>query len=229
MQHSDTLGALAGALNAAQAELKPAAMNATNPFLRNRYADLGAVIEAAALPLAKYGLSYSQHPTGSGGRIGVETILMHNSGEWLSSTIELDALEERGKSAAQVAGSIITYLRRYALAAVLGIYADEDTDGNPPARHPDGQHHGAPTSSPAARSGDELAPESGSLGEPITAKTRGAMFALFAEQGIDDENVQRRGIGSIIGRTVESRADLTEGEGRRVVEHLRARGKAARP
>jgi hypothetical protein len=39
-------------------------------------------------------------------------------------------IDEKGKSAAQVAGSIITYLRRYALAAALGIYADEDTDGH---------------------------------------------------------------------------------------------------
>ena len=39
--------------------------------------------------------------------------------------------DEKVQSQAQVAGSIITYLRRYAYASVLGMYADEDTDGEP--------------------------------------------------------------------------------------------------
>jgi hypothetical protein len=63
--------------------------------------------------------------------IGVETVLMHSSGEWLSSSITLPFGEgEKGRTMAQNAGAIITYLRRYGLSAMLGIYADEDTDGN---------------------------------------------------------------------------------------------------
>ena len=80
--------------------------------------------------LAKNGLSVSQLTTGSGGEIGVTTILMHTSGEWLSSTSSLPIGEEKGKSQAMVAGSIISYLRRYSLASILGMYAEEDTDGH---------------------------------------------------------------------------------------------------
>ena len=60
----------------------------------------------------------------------METVLTHASGEWISSSLSLPLADEKGKSGAQVAGSIITYLRRYTLSAVLGMYSDEDTDGN---------------------------------------------------------------------------------------------------
>jgi len=82
--------------------------------------------------LAKHGLSVVQLPIGDGGRIGIETVLMHESGEWVSNELTLEVADEKGKSAAQVAGSLISYLRRYSLSAALGIYADEDTDGNKP-------------------------------------------------------------------------------------------------
>lgn len=130
MEHSDSIGNLAKALAAAQGEMKPAALNSVNPFLKNKYADLGAVIEAVRQPMAKHGLSWSQHPTLTENGIDVETFILHESGEWMSSNISLPFGEERGKSSAQVAGSIITYLRRYALSSIFGVYADEDTDGN---------------------------------------------------------------------------------------------------
>ena len=128
--HSESIAHLAAALAAAQGELGAVAMNSTNPFFKNRYADLGAVIEAAKPVLARHGLSVAQLATSEPGQVGVTTLLLHASGEWLRSTIYLPLSEERGKSSAQMAGSIITYLRRYALAAVLGMYADEDADGS---------------------------------------------------------------------------------------------------
>ena len=126
---SDQIGDLAVALAKAQGELKPAAMNCTNPFLKVRYADLGAVIEAAKLVLPRNGLAYSQLPVDVGEQVGLTTILMHSSGQWISSTISLKNMEEHGKSGAQIIGSNISYLRRYALASLIGIYADEDADG----------------------------------------------------------------------------------------------------
>lgn len=131
MNKSDKIDELALALCIVQEGLKPVAFNATNPFLKNRYADLGAVIEASKELLAKNGFAVTQLATHDGG-IGVETVLMHKSGQWISSTISLPLGDEKGKSLAQVAGSIITYLRRYALAAIIGLYADEDGDGNDP-------------------------------------------------------------------------------------------------
>ena len=136
MNKSESIAALAAALSAAQAEMPAVPMNAVNPFLKNKYADLGAVIHTARPVLAKHGLSVSQMVSGDGLVISVTTVLMHSSGEWLASGVSLKIGEERGKSAAQVAGSIVTYLRRYAYAAALGMYADEDTDGSQPAPAP---------------------------------------------------------------------------------------------
>ena len=130
MNHSETIGKLAEALSRAQAEMHAAKFNAVNPFLKNNYADLGSIIDTAKPTLGKYGLAVTQHPFNEGDRVGVETVLTHASGEWISSSLSLPLAEEKGKSGAQVAGSIITYLRRYTLSAVLGMYSDEDTDGN---------------------------------------------------------------------------------------------------
>jgi len=129
---SEQINELAGALSKAQGEMPAAKFNSTNPFLKNKYADLGAVIEASRPVLVKHGLSVSQLVIGNGEHIGVETILLHSSGQWISSVVTLPAGDEKGKSMAQVAGSIVSYLRRYALSAILGIYADEDSDGNQP-------------------------------------------------------------------------------------------------
>jgi hypothetical protein len=131
MNKSESIVKLAGALAKAQAEMPVVKMNAQNPFLKNKYADLGAVIETSRPVLAKHGLSIVQSVIGDGLQIGVTTMLMHESGEWLQDTITLLLGEEKGKSSAQVAGSIISYLRRYSWASILGLYADEDTDGNP--------------------------------------------------------------------------------------------------
>lgn len=128
---SDSIQSLAAALAQAQAEFPAVPFNAVNPFLKNRYADLGAVIETARPVLAKNGLSFTQMVNSEAEYIGVTTVLMHASGEFLASNVLLPLSEERGKSQAQVAGSVVTYLRRYALASMLGLYADEDNDGQP--------------------------------------------------------------------------------------------------
>lgn len=135
MKHSDSLENLATALASAQAEMKAAPMNSTNPFLKNKFADLGAVIETARPILTKHGLALTQFPTSDErGRVGIENILIHKSGEWMSESIYMDVSDEKGKSAAQVTGSILTYFRRYSWAAIAGMYSDEDTDGNHPER-----------------------------------------------------------------------------------------------
>lgn len=130
MNKSETIGKLAEALSRAQAEMHAAKFNSVNPFLKNHYADLGSIIDTAKPVLGKHGLAVTQLPYNDGDRVGVETVLTHASGEWISASFSLPLADEKGKSNAQVAGSIITYLRRYSLAAILGMYSDEDTDGN---------------------------------------------------------------------------------------------------
>lgn len=129
MNKSPSLGELAKALNKAQAEFDPAPLNSSNPHLRNKYADLGSIIETAKPVLAKHGLSVSQMVFGEGGNIGITNLLMHVSGEWIESSVTMPVSEEKGIKPSQVAGSIISYLRRYSLAAMLGIYVGGDDDG----------------------------------------------------------------------------------------------------
>lgn len=130
MNKSESIQNLSAALSKAQAEMPAIKFDSKNPFLKNDYASLGAIIAGARPVIAKHGLSVSQLAFGEDGVAGVETVLMHTSGEWISSSISMPIGEEKGKSSAQVAGSIVTYLRRYSLASILGIYSDEDGDGN---------------------------------------------------------------------------------------------------
>lgn len=122
---------IAAALVAAQGEMPAALFDATNPFLKNRYATLGSLIQTAKPVLAKHGLAVIQTPYLTDGRVGVHTILVHKSGATIDlGRIDLPLGEERGKSVAQVMGSIITYIRRYQFAPALRMYAEEDDDGN---------------------------------------------------------------------------------------------------
>ena len=129
---SDSIGNIAKALSQAQDEIKGAPLDSVNPFVSSKYASLGAVIEVIRPVLKKNGLSYTQLIAGDETHIILKTLLMHESGEWLLSEVGMPVVDEKDtrKTSVQVAGSIITYLRRYSLAAMFGVYAEEDTDGN---------------------------------------------------------------------------------------------------
>lgn len=125
MKKSDSIKNIAIAMCKAQGEMGGAVKGEENPFFKKKYADLGAVVQAVKEPFATNGLSYVQFPIESTGRIGIETILMHESGEWLSNSFTV----QLSKQDAQGAGSAITYCRRYSLQAIAGI-PSEDDDGN---------------------------------------------------------------------------------------------------
>jgi hypothetical protein len=127
MNKSENLNELATALCKAQNEMGGAVKDAKNPFFKSSYADLTSVIKAIKEPFNKNGLSYVQLPTTSdGGKgIGVKTILMHTSGQFIESEFYLPIT----KADPQAGGSAITYARRYALQAMAGIpTADDDAE-----------------------------------------------------------------------------------------------------
>ena len=125
MNKSESIKELATALNKAQDAMGGAVKDAKNPFFKSSYANLSSVVEAIKQPFADNGLSYSQFPLTEDGLAGVETILMHISGEWIESKLLLPTT----KKDPQAAGSAITYARRYALQSLAGI-PSEDDDGN---------------------------------------------------------------------------------------------------
>lgn len=122
---SESIKNIAIALNKAQGEMSGAKKKETNPFFKKKYADLNAVIDAVRIPFFDNGLSFCQFPIMQDNKVGVETILMHNSGEWMSSTLMLPM----SKQDPQTGGIAITYAKRYALQAIAGI-PSEDDDGN---------------------------------------------------------------------------------------------------
>ncbi|URC15413.1 single-strand DNA-binding protein [Paraglaciecola Antarctic JLT virus 2] len=125
MNKSDSIKELAGALNKAQAEMSGAKKRENNPFFKKKYADMNSVVDAVRVPFCENGLSYAQFPLFENGCVGVETILMHESGEWISNILMLPMV----KQDPQAAGSAITYARRYSLQSIAGI-PSEDDDGN---------------------------------------------------------------------------------------------------
>jgi len=134
MNKSESIKKLAAALNKFQASISGAKKKSKNPFFKSNYADLKEVIECAKEALSENGLSYSQFPISAEGKAGVRTILMHESGEWMEDTLLLACV----KQDPQAYGSAITYARRYALQAILGI-PSEDDDGNNATFITDGQ------------------------------------------------------------------------------------------
>jgi hypothetical protein len=125
MQASENLDQLAPALCRAQAAMRGALKDSTNPHFKSRYADLASVWDACRDALTANGLSVVQLPGGNGAAVEMTTMLLHASGQWISCTGTFTAV----KSDPQAIGSAITYARRYQLAAVVGV-APEDDDGN---------------------------------------------------------------------------------------------------
>lgn len=127
MNKSDSIQNLAAALSKFQEEIKNPSNSADNPFFKSKYAPLSDVLNLVRPILSKNGLSVLQSPSGNGQDIIITTMLLHSSGEW----IEADPLVLKAdKPTAQGAGSAITYGRRYAVSAVLGISSEDDDDGN---------------------------------------------------------------------------------------------------
>lgn len=150
MSQSSDIKDLASALAKAQSQLTAAKKDATNPHFKSLYATLQSVWEAARAPLYNNGLSIAQtFEATDGTRMEITTTLIHTSGQWIAGTLSM--IPQRQDP--QGIGSAITYGRRYALAAILGIVAEEDDDGNAASQQPmeRSSRPSTPTPQPAQR------------------------------------------------------------------------------
>ena len=125
MKSSESIKNLALALTKAQSQMTGASRSASNPFFKSKYANLEEVINTVKVPFAEVGLSFLQFPVSADGFAGVETIILHESGEFISNEFMLKC----SKADPQGMGSAITYARRYGLQSACGI-PSEDDDGN---------------------------------------------------------------------------------------------------
>lgn len=119
---SDDVSELAKALVEVQKIVGNAEKDAKNPFFKSNYATLKSVLEATRQPLADNGLAITQTMLED----KLVTVLMHTSGQWIRSILNLNPIKANDP---QSMGSAITYARRYALAAIVNI-TQEDDDGN---------------------------------------------------------------------------------------------------
>lgn len=127
MYRSETLTKFAPAFLKAQSDITVALKDANNPFYKSKYADLSAIIDAVKPHLNKHGITYLQFGVIEG---GLETMLLHESGEWVSGVLPFSSDKIIGKDGTfdpQKAGSIISYFKRYGLQAAVGLpTADDD-------------------------------------------------------------------------------------------------------
>ena len=123
MLQSESIKELSSALAKAQGALKPAVKDSINPHFKSKYADLASVWEACREPLSSNGLAVVQFPADFQNNVmTLITRITHSSGEWLQQTMTCPV----SKPDPQGIGSCLSYMRRYALSAVVGIYQDDD-------------------------------------------------------------------------------------------------------
>lgn len=128
MQKSESIKNIGAALATFHEKMGKIKKDATNPFFKSTYASLSTILENVREPLKESGLIYTQFPGE-----GLTTILIHPaSGEWIESEYKIHPV----KNDPQAVGSAITYARRYALGAILGLNIETDDDGHAASQPP---------------------------------------------------------------------------------------------
>jgi len=123
MIKSDNINELAKALSVAQASYNKLIKDSENPFFKSKYSDLAACIDAVRQPLADNKLSVIQTTKVVNNEMILETLLMHESGQFVGGEYIINPM----KNDPQSVGATISYARRYSLCAILNIAA-EDSD-----------------------------------------------------------------------------------------------------
>ena len=206
MEHkAEQMSALYAALAAAQAEYAPLPKNRkvtikikTGGSYEFRYADLEAVFSSTRPALTKHGVSFVQTIQPSNGRSSLVTMLAHKEGGTLVSTIEFNM--PTGGDIKDF-GAHLTYLRRYAATALLGVAADDDLDEN-------GESAGEGDSAPLAKAQTAPAPDPETTGKPIyDDASLKEMLPQWRELVVSGKKTPERIIS-----TVSSRNTLTEAQ-----------------
>lgn len=210
-EQTPTVAALAEALASAQDEMENATKDSVNPHFKSKYADLAACREATK-PIYKHGLSIVQQVISRPDAIGLRTVLLHKSGEWMASVMFV-APEKNGP---QAAGSVITYLRRYMLCAMLGI-AQEDDDANAGSMRPAG------TPPPRAQTSSAPAPAAAPAAQAPdlpTADQMSTIEKLYGQLGMS-KPAARAELQAVTGK--ESPFKMNRGDADKLIGHLKAK------
>jgi len=193
MRTSETIAQISAALAKAQGTFKNPEADASNPYFGSKYADLAGVIDAVRTGLAAQDIAVIQSPEtvpGEGSRMFVRMVtrLVHKSGEWFEDdAFMVEGVRRRGKKGsaadeeqvvagppnAQDMGSAVTYLRRYSLAAMVGVaQTEEDDDGNGASGRPHAREAG-PAGASASR------PAGSQMKEPASDATADQLYSAI--------------------------------------------------
>jgi hypothetical protein len=122
VERSKDIARLSAALVKAQGEMEEPRKNRKGQY--GEYADLAALRKAARLPLANNGLSVTQTFHLADSDMVLNTTLMHQTGEWISSQVPIKASQNPQQTMAYA-----TYMRRMAYSALLSLSSEDDDDG----------------------------------------------------------------------------------------------------
>lgn len=204
MNKSESIAELAKALASFHSEVKQPLKDKENPFFKSKYVPLENVVEAITDIAPKHGLSFIQYPVNQDNKVGVVTILMHSSGEWIETE---PIFAQPAKQDAQSTGSVITYLKRYSLSAVFGITSDEDDDGN---------NATFGNSQPKT----QYKPTQPKMISPAQIKAIGAKTNNIAKAtGVEQAKVYQSAVAHL-GINNKSTKELTSQEASKVIEYL---------
>lgn len=204
MKSSESIKQIAPAFLSAQIEIESAEKTGVNPHFRSKYADLTAIIDAVKKPLNGHGIAILQPVNG----MEVETILIHTSGEWLSSSTPIVCREPNNP---QALGSAITYAKRYGLQSMVLLPAEDD-DGNAASGVSDRSEQTVPVKT----SSQPFTPPPGvGTGRtiPITQKQLNMIMALLPQKGYSDEQLKQE-------YGVQSKKDLSIAQGSKIIDML---------
>lgn len=179
------------------------------------YADLAGITEAVMPVLSSHGLSFSAKPRAAERGYELCGVLMHTSGER-----EEGALPINGNTPQEI-GSSLTYMRRYLFGCLTGIVTEDDDDASAASkkRQPKEPAPAAPAQPATQRM--SRAPQESATGE-MTPRTRGQLFALFAQKGVA-EGDQLSGANKTLGTSYTSRSQFTEADARTLIAALQQR------
>ena len=129
MLQSDSITELLSALAEVQSELPT--MPKSSQAYGYKYTDLDTITQTIKPILSKHGIGYIQSVGGlTENALTLTTRIFNKKGEYIEDTAALPTITSTKNNAAQTLGMSITYMRRYALCAMLGITSDEDVDAN---------------------------------------------------------------------------------------------------
>ena len=199
MNRSESIIKLAAALVKFNSEVSSIAKDAKNPFFKSDYVTLDKLIISTREILQKNGLSVLQFPLSDENRIGVQTILLHESGEYIES--EPLYMTPAKVNDPQAAGSVITYLRRYSYQAILNLNTGEDDDAN---------------------AATFVNPEPPKANGKLTAKQVGRLLAIGLKVGVKESDIKAAIYKEFRKQKIE---DLSKEEYDNVCSRLEAKSK----